>query len=332
MAAISVRYRVVAGPHRARDYTRSPVRWVAKAGVQWGLGFLPRQGEPVNYFFQRRVARSLPAGEGVFRKKFARALQHQRIYEEQRGDGPAPADACHYEFGTGWDLSIPLCLAALGMGRQVLVDIRPSVRAELVNDSLRTFERLRGELEQEAGRPLRPLGPPTVASTAELEQRFGIRYLAPCDARATGLEAGSVDLISSTDVCEHVPEPDLLEIFRECRRLLRPGGVVSCRVDLQDHYAYFDRSLSRYNFLRFSDRTWSLVNSPLQYQNRLRVSDYLRLVSDAGLELVSSTPSLPKDTEQQLARVPLAPRFASGYTRDELGVTVLSFVARRASA
>src|SRR5207253_3087992 len=84
------------------------------------------------------------------------------------------------------------------------------------------------------------------------------------------------------DVCEHVPEDDLAEIFRECHRLLRPAGAFSCRIDLQDHYSYFDRGLSRYNFLRFSDGAWRLVNSPLHFQNRLRAVDYLRLVRDAG--------------------------------------------------
>jgi SAM-dependent methyltransferase len=302
------------------------MRWLAKAALQRGLGFLPR-GERLNYLFQRHVARSLPAGESVFRRKFSRALQHLRAYEKH-GPGTPAADAVFYEFGVGWDLAIPLAYAALGVGRQVLVDIRPSARVELVNDSIASFERLRGELEQEAGRGLRPLGAP-VSSVGELEERLGIAYLAPCDARATGLDADSVDFVSSTDVCEHVPVGDLARIFRECRRILRPGGAFSCRIDLQDHYSYFDSSLSRYNFLRFSDRAWSLVNSPLHYQNRLRAPDYLRLVREAELELEVERPSGPDDHGlEELGALPLAPRFR-GYSPEELGVTVLSFVARR---
>ena len=48
-----------------------------------------------------------------------------------------------------------------------------------------------------------PGGP--IASLEELEARFGIRYLAPRDARATALPAGSVDFVSSTSTLEHVP-------------------------------------------------------------------------------------------------------------------------------
>jgi len=110
---------------------------------------------------------------------------------------------------------------------------------------------------------------------------------------------------------------------------LKPGGTISCRIDLQDHYAYFDPSLSRYHFLRFSDRMWGLINSPLHFQNRLREPDYRRLVEEAALEVVSWTPSGPSDEGlAELEAMELAPRFRNGYTPEQLGVTVLSFVAR----
>jgi SAM-dependent methyltransferase len=302
------------------------MRWLAKAALQKGLGALP-QGERLNYVFQRRVLRSLPAGDGALRQKFSRAMQHLGAYEEH-GPGVPATEATFYEFGAGWDLAIPVAYALLGVGRQVLVDIRRSARVELVNDSLAAYERLRGELEGVAGRELRPLGGP-ISRLDELEGRFGIRYLAPCDARGTGLPAESIEFVSSTDTCEHIPGADLAGIFRECFRLLRPGGAFSCRIDLQDHYAYFDRSLSRYHFLRYSDRTWSLVNSPLHHQNRLRSPEYLQLVREAGFELVVEKSSGPSEEGRaELARLPLAERFR-GFTPDELGVTVLSFVAVR---
>jgi len=302
------------------------MRWLAKAALQRGFGALP-QGEQLNYVFQRRVLRSLPAGDGALRQKFSRAQQHVAAFEEH---GPAvPREqATFYEFGAGWDLAIPVAYALLGVGAQVLVDIRPSARIELVNDTLASFERLRPELEQHAERELQPLGGP-IAELGELEERYGIRYLAPCDARDTGLPEGSVDFVSSTDTCEHIPGDDLASIFRESYRLLRPGGAFSCRIDLQDHYAYFDRSLSRYNFLRFSDQTWSVVNSPLHHQNRLRSPDYLQLVRDADFELVVERPSGPSDEGRlELHSLPLAERFRA-YSEDDLGVTVLSFVAVR---
>jgi SAM-dependent methyltransferase len=301
------------------------MRWLAKAALQRGLGAVP-QGEQLNYVFQRHVLHSFPVGDGALKQKFKRACSHLALYEEH-GPGVPAAEATFFEFGAGWDLAIPLAFALLGVGRQVVIDIRPSARPELVSDTIAAFERLRPELEETVGRSLRDLGG-AVASVEELEPRFGIRYLAPCDARATGLPAGSVDFVSSTDTCEHIPQADLAAIFAECRRLIRPGGAFSCRIDLQDHYAYFDRSLSRYNFLRFSDRTWALVNSPIHYQNRLRHPEYIGLVRDAGFELVMDNPSGPNEKGRaELRELPLAERFR-GYSVEDLGVTILSFVAR----
>ena len=305
------------------------MRWLAKAALQRTLGALP-QGEQLNYVFQRHLFRSFPVPDKALRQKFTRAITHIGAYEEF-GSGVPLGDATFYEFGAGWDLAIPVAYALLGVGKQVLVDIRPSARLELVNHSIAAFERLRPQLEEEAGRALGETGGP-VGSLAELEPRFGIRYLAPCDARDTGLEAGSIDFASSTDTCEHIPGDDLAAIFRESRRILKPGGAFSCRIDLQDHYSYFDPSLSRYHFLRFSDRAWSLANSPLHFQNRLRSPEYLELVRNAGFELVRETPSGPHDEGRAvLADMPLAERFR-GMPVDDLGVTILSFVARPAGA
>ena len=71
------------------------------------------------------------------------------------------------------------------------------------------------------------------------------------------------------------------------------------------------------------------MNSPLHFQNRLRSPDYLRLVREAGLELATERPSGPSDEGRaELRSLPLAERFR-GYAEDDLGVTVLSFVALR---
>ena len=95
---------------------------------------------------------------------------------------------------------------------------------------------------------------------------------------------------------------------------------MSSRIDLRDHYSYFDRGLSPYNFLRYSDRAWRVYNSRLLYQNRLRRPDYLRAFADAGFEVVEETPSSgePADRES-LGSLELAPRFRE-YPLDELAV------------
>ena len=207
------------------------------------------------------------------------------------------------------------------------MDIRPNLRYELVNVSIERLTRLRGDLEREAGRRLREPGMSSVGSAAELEDRFGIAYLAPCDARATGLDAGSVDFISSTNTLEHIPADDLAPILAECRRLLRPDGVMSSRIDLRDHFCDADARLSPYNFLRYSDRTWRLVNSKLGYQNRLRRPDYLSAFAEADLSIVAENATRPDEGLGALRALDLDPRFRA-YPLDELAVQALVVVAR----
>jgi SAM-dependent methyltransferase len=299
------------------------MRWLAKAALQQGIGALPH-AESVNYVFQRRVSRTLPAGEGVFRRKFRRALGHLRAYEEH-GPPRELGEAAFYEFGAGWDLAIQLSYWALGVERQTLVDIRPNLRPELVNFTLDRLERLHAELEEEAGRPVRAPGTARIASADDLEA-FGIAYLAPRDARATGLDAASVDFVTSTNTLEHIPAGDLVPILRECRRLLRPDGAMSSRIDLCDHYSYADRTLTPYNFLRYSDRAWRVLDSRLSHQNRLRRTDYLQAFAAAGLTVVDEHSQVPDGAVERLRALDLAPRFRA-YTYEDLAVTRTVLVA-----
>jgi SAM-dependent methyltransferase len=302
------------------------VNWLAKAVLQKAMSALPAS-ESANYLFQRRVTKRLPIGDAGVAAKFGRALAHLNVFRDHGPSRPL-AEAVFYEFGAGWDLAIQLSYAALGVGRQVLVDIRPNLRLELVNASIESLARQRERLEREAGTELRDLGAPDVSSVTELERRFGIVYLAPRDARATGLPPASVDFVSSTNTLEHVPPADIAPILRECARLLGPRGVMSFRVDMQDHASYSDPRVSRYHFLRFSDRAWALVNSPLGYQNRLRLPDYRRLFAEAGLGvLVESVGTASDEHLAELARVPLAERFR-GLTREDVAARTLEVVLR----
>ena len=289
------------------------MRWLAKALVQKSLSALP-QAERANYLLQRRVTRSLPGPEAGFRRRFQRAVRHLDAFEKH-GPKRRLDETVFYEFGAGWDLAVPLSLWALGVQQQILVDLRPNVHLDLVEVSVERLRRLCAE------RSLRDPGGP-IGSLGELEPRFGIRYLAPIDARATGLPAGSIDVVTSTSTLEHVPEEDLVPLLAECRRLLRPDGVLSSRIDLSDHYAHFDHTLSPYNFLRYSDRTWGLLNSSLLHQNRLRRSDYVSAFERAGLAVVAEKPWRPD------ADIPndLAPRFRT-YEPDDLAVVGLRIVA-----
>jgi SAM-dependent methyltransferase len=301
------------------------MRWLAKAALLKALDAVPG-GDDGHYLLQRRVTRSLPPPDEVLVRKARRAPRHLERFE-RHGGGRSPADAVVYEFGAGWDLTGPLVLWALGVEHQILVDVRRNARGGLVAHTVDRLDERHDAFERALGRPLRRPGGP-LRSLAELEPRFGIRYLAPVDARATGLPAASVDLVTSTNTLEHVLVDDLPPLLRECRRLLRPDGVMSVRIDMRDHFADSDPAVSPYNFLRFSETRWQLLNSRLLHQNRLRRSDYLALFAAAGLDVVEENTTGPTAAGlAALERLPLAEPFR-GRPLADLAVRRVAWAAR----
>lgn len=240
------------------------MNWRYKALLQLVFSNIPC-GERLNYLFQRFVMKSLPVSDAKFVSIVTSAKEHMDIVNKYCKQ--PLKDVTFYEFGAGWDLIIPLAFCAYGVEHQILVDIRNLLRCELVNDTVKKFQQNAIDLELPQ-RIDKFLSENNLLSF--LEEYYGIKYLAPCDARNTGLEAGSVDVITSTNTLEHISPHDIKNILLECHRLLRNDGLMSLFIDYKDHYSYFDHSISAYNFLQYSDRKWMLFNPSLHYQNRLR--------------------------------------------------------------
>ncbi|MFH1036329.1 MAG: class I SAM-dependent methyltransferase [Pseudomonadota bacterium] len=305
------------------------MKWLFKAALQKLFSALPA-GERLNYHFQRRVTKGLPRSRREILERFAVALAH---FQDARRHGlleGSPATA--YEFGAGWELAVPLSLYMLGVKSQVLVDLRPLLDLEMLNDALAKLRALAEQIDPQGTLSLRPLPSQPITGRADLERRLGISYLAPRDARATGLEAGCFELISSNQVLEHIPQEDLVDILRECRRLLHPRGVLALEVDMQDHYSYFDPALSPYNYLRFNPGAWRLINCGLHYQNRLRLPDYLAAVAQAGLVVVNQSVTWPSARDlQSLRALPLAARFQGRYRTHDLAARSARLICRPVS-
>ena len=200
------------------------MNWRMKALLQQVLSRVP-QGERLNHFLQRHVTRSLPTGDASCAVIVAQAREHVRTIA--RHYRRALGDSLFYEFGAGCDLMIPLAYYGLGVGRQILVDLRPLLRPELVNATIAQFARLSPDLELPRV-PAQPLPSGGTAALTLLRERYGMEYRAPADARDTGLPAAGVDCITCTNTLEHIPRDDIARILTECRQPFSRAPGLTC--------------------------------------------------------------------------------------------------------
>lgn len=97
----------------------------------------------------------------------------------------------------------------------------------------------------------------------------------------------SFSLIFSCSVLEHIYRESLPTSIKDFQRLLKPGGYSIQMIDLGDHLAYYDRSVCRKNYLRYSDKVWKLFfQNDVQYFNRVQPPEWLGLFRGAALDLV----------------------------------------------
>lgn len=117
--------------------------------------------------------------------------------------------------------------------------------------------------------------------------KANIQYLAPADATNTNLLNNSIDYHISTNVLEHIPYEVLKNLFIEAKRILKDKGIAIHFIDSSDHFQHQDNSISRINFLRFSDNDWAnIAGNQFAYCNRLRASDYLNLFNEVGFDII----------------------------------------------
>ena len=194
------------------------------------------------------------------------------------------------EVGSGRRLDMPIGFYLAGAASIVTVDLHRYLRPELVMACVAAIKRdpepfrtifLSVASQSEIDKRLERLF--AARNLADLLKRTNIEYLAPADAQHTGFGAASVDIQFSYTVLEHIPVDVLVGILREAKRILKPDGVALHHIDLSDHFAHDDPSISFVNFLQYSDQEWaSIADNQFGYHNRLRGQDYAEIYREAG--------------------------------------------------
>lgn len=299
-----------------------------KAYIQKLFSALPN-GEKLNYVFQKHVSKSLPIPDEEFLVKLETVKTHFNNFKKYFTLKDIK-DCTYYEFGSGYDMVIPISMSLLGFKKLICIDIRELIFPELINDSIRRIKKFKDKLGigSSLSENIHTVNRKNYRDV--LREYFRIEYIAPLDARNTGIESNSVDFILSNATMEHIRQKDLADILKECYRILNKGGVMSNIIDYRDHWSFFDNSISIYNYLMFNEKQWSNHNPSIMYQNRMRHIDYIKIINRVGFEIIDEKIDYPsvKETED-LKKIKLDKKFSENYTSEELGIKSSIIVLRK---
>lgn len=267
------------------------MNWKLKAFIQNTIAMLPSALSYRLYYLVQRRFGGLRSPDPSSRLQAAAEIL-ARIEQQ----GHAADSMAFLEIGTGPRVIVPIALWLCGASEIISVDLNPYLRTELVARDIAYIRHHRQEIQT--------LFQPYASAAlfrerlARLEMVEGmrlddlldmmhIRYQAPQDAAHLDLPAHSLDHHISFTVLEHIPPGALRSILLEGRRVLKRDGLFVHTVDLSDHFAHSDESISAVNFLQFSEEEWARhAGNRYMYHNRLRIDDYVDLFEAAGLEIL----------------------------------------------
>jgi len=258
------------------------------------------------------------------------------LVSELRSEGHEVAGARVMEVGTGRRIDIPLGFYLAGVASVVTVDLNRYLRPELVMASIRAMKECSNDIfalfESSSPREVVAVRLERLIACESLADVFkttNISYMSPADAQHMKMASGSIDIHTSYTVFEHIPRNVLIGILKESSRLLGNCGVALHHIDLSDHYAHDDFSISYINFLQFSEGEWHrLAGNRLAYHNRLRAEDYRRIYSDAGHKILGWKEFQDQHSLDLLQNgFPLDPAY-QGVNPRELATSVIRILSR----
>ena len=200
-----------------------------------------------------------------------------------------------FEVGTGHKAIVPVGFFLSGAKRVVTIDLYRRLDYNIMKSSLFYLAKNRNFIKSLYSNITNPT---IINERLDLLSKYwsiprqfikmvNIQYLAPANAANTNLLNNSIDYHVSTNVLEHIPYEVVRNIFIEAKRILKDKGIAIHFIDMSDHFQHQDSSISRINFLRFSDDEWSYIaGNQFAYCNRLRATDYLNLFNEIGFDII----------------------------------------------
>jgi len=288
-------------------------KWVLKAVVQKCISFLPF-GHRINFFFQKYVSKGVNLSDEYFESRLFHAREHYRYFRKYC----SVSEFSHLEIGTGWYPVVPLGMFLCGADSITTVDLTHLTNEERFRITLKKYHEcirnnklsvlLPGVCSERVKILEDEMKNPSCSSLGAFLEKFRMEYHV-ADARKIPFKDGSFDLITSNNTFEHIYPDALKGILQEFKRLCKKGGVMSHAIDLSDHFAHMDKSITIYNFLKYSEVQWKWINNDIQPMNRMRIYDYRALYDKATIPV---TEEINREFNmEEFKKVKISERFLS---------------------
>jgi SAM-dependent methyltransferase len=233
------------------------------------------------------------------------------------------------EIGSGWIPVAPLVYRLAGAREVILSDQHRLLHPKSVEAAASFLkarqERLVRELGIDKTRISEVLDVRLSGDLDAMLEALGLAYIVPLDG---GTLKGAIDIAYSHTVLEHIPPAALAEIFALVRSRLKEGGLFCNGIDNSDHRRCYDEDISLVDFLRYSEFGWKMMCiNPQDYTNRLRHSDYVALLDEAGFRVTDTQVHVAQGALQDIEPDQLPERFRAK-TAEDLCTTWSLMLAR----
>jgi hypothetical protein len=303
-------------------------KWLQKAIVQKLISYFPLSHK-INYIFQKYVTRGVHLDDEYFYDRLLHAKEHLKAYQKYSGKN-IPEKSL--EIGTGWYPIVPVAFFLSGVDNVYSVDIRFLTSTDRMQTTLKKFvdcykvgklKEYINSLPERYETIMKIVDNPKDYTLNTILELLNIKYLVE-DARKLSLPDNSIDLVNSNNTFEHIYPEILIPILMEFKRVTKKNdGVMSHFIDMTDHFAHFDKSITIYNFLRFTDRQWRWIDNTIQPQSRARIYNYRNIFGGIGISITEE--HVRKGNQDELSTVPLSEKF-SKESMDQVAISHCHFI------
>ena len=241
-----------------------------------------------------------------------------------------PSNRDCLELGTGWLPVIPIIFYLSGCKSLTLVDTQRLMDEHNFQKTCKQLiplsEEISIKLELEISDVKNKLTELASIPMKLALPKMNCNYLAPYNLLDNNILAHSVDIITSRAVLAHIPPTILNNLFKKFYTLLRKDGAMCHVIDNSDHWEHYDKTISKLNFLKYSQKFFDFISSTnsLNYLNRLRHSEYIKMIKTAGFKIIMDESSPDKKALKDLDLLIIHPYFTS-FSKNDLA-TLTSFI------